>query len=91
MLEDLEFFHLGNVHKNTYEEILTQDKSCKIINSTINDQYICDSCVYKPYCGVCPVCNYSEQGNIIGKIPETSKCKIIMGQFDWVINKILNK
>jgi uncharacterized protein len=91
MLDDKDFFHLGNVHKNSYEEIATQDKSCKIINSSINDQYVCDSCVYKPYCGVCPVCNYAEQGNIIGKIPETSKCKITMGQFDWVINKILKK
>ena len=86
--EDL--FHIGNVNQG-FSEVVTSDKSCSIINSSINDQFICDTCAYKPYCGICPVCNYSEQGNIIGKIPQTSRCKIYMSQFDRVVKETFIK
>jgi uncharacterized protein len=83
--EDL--FKIGNVHNDTYKKVTTCEKTCAVIDASINDQYICNSCAYKPFCGVCPVCNYSEQGSIIAKIPETSRCKIYMAQFDWIIKK----
>jgi His-Xaa-Ser system radical SAM maturase HxsB len=84
--EDL--FLLGNVNKeDKYKDVLTSDKACAVTNASINDQYICDNCIYKPYCGICPVCNYSEQGSLIAKIPVTSRCKIYMGQFDEVVKE----
>jgi len=84
---DEDLFKLGNVNKDIYSDVVTCDKACAVINSSINDQYICDNCVYKPYCGVCPVCNYAEQGNIVGKISETDRCRIYKAQFDWVVDK----
>ena len=91
MIED-DLFLLGNVKKDEYKDIVTCDKACATITASINDQYICNDCVYKPYCGICPVCNYSEQGNIIGKITQTNRCKIFKEQFDWVIKeKFINK
>ncbi|PLW80695.1 His-Xaa-Ser system radical SAM maturase HxsB [Candidatus Woesearchaeota archaeon] len=86
--EDL--FHIGNVNQE-FAQVVTCDKACSIVNSSINDQFICDTCAYKPYCGVCPVCNYSEQGNIIGKITQTSRCKIYMSQFDRVVKETFIK
>ncbi len=86
MLQD-NIFQIGNVHKDNYKETTNCDKACTIINASINDQYICDDCVYKPYCGVCPVINYSEQGNIIGKITQTDRCKILKQQFDYVVKE----
>jgi His-Xaa-Ser system radical SAM maturase HxsB len=83
--EDL--FLLGNVKNNSYKEIVTCNKACAVINASINDQYICDNCVYKPYCGICPVCNYVDQGNMIGKISQTDRCKIFKEQFDWVVKE----
>ncbi|MBR9676985.1 His-Xaa-Ser system radical SAM maturase HxsB [Candidatus Woesearchaeota archaeon] len=85
LTEDL--FLLGNVHENNYKEVLTCDNACATSAASINDQYTCNSCAYKPYCGVCPVCNYSEQGSIIAKISETDRCKIYMKQFDWVVKE----
>jgi len=85
MLND-DLFLIGNVN-DRYENLVTCDKSCAIINSSINDQFICDTCVYKPYCGVCPVCNYAEQGNIIGKISQTLRCKVFKEQFDFVVKE----
>ncbi|MBW2977578.1 His-Xaa-Ser system radical SAM maturase HxsB [Candidatus Woesearchaeota archaeon] len=85
--EDL--FMLGDVKKDNYKNILTSDKTCSVINASINENFICNNCVYKPYCGVCPVCNYAEQGNIIADIGKTARCQIFMNQFEWVFKKNL--
>jgi uncharacterized protein len=89
-----DIFNIGNVNKknNDLKNVVTCEKSLATINASINDQYMCNECVYKPYCGVCPVCNYANQGNLIGKISETDRCKIYKAQFDWFVkNIILNK
>lgn len=84
--EDL--FKLGNVRENTYNEIISSNQTCSLISSSINDCQICDFCVYKPYCGVCPVCNFVEQGSIIAKIPATPRCKIYKAQFTYLFEKL---
>jgi uncharacterized protein len=87
-----DLFLLGNVKKGQYLDIVTCEKACSVVNASINDQYICDDCVYKPYCGICPVCNYAEFGSVIGKISQTERCKIFKEQFDWVVKeKFINK
>ena len=85
-----ELFRLGNVKKNTYHEIISSDQTCSMIAASCNDTQICDYCAYKPYCGICPVCNYAEQGSIIAKIPQTARCKIFKAQFDYIFDKLLN-
>lgn len=88
--EDL--FLLGNAKKSSYKDVVAGNKACAIVAASINDQYMCNSCVYKPYCGVCPVCNYAEQGSVIGKIAMTNRCKIFKEQFNWVVReKFINK
>jgi len=83
-----DIFKLGNVSKDKCADVLSSRQTCSIVASSINDCHICDSCVYKPYCGICPVCNYAEQGSIIAKIPETSRCKIYMAQFNYLFEKL---
>lgn len=86
--EDL--FMIGNVKEDEYKDVVTCKKACAVINASINDMYVCNECAYKPYCGICPVCNYAEQGNVIGKITQTDRCKIFKAQFDWVVkNKFM--
>lgn len=86
--EDL--FMIGDVKKDSYPDVVTCDKACAVVNASINDMYMCNECAYKPYCGICPVINYKEQGNIIGKISQTDRCRIFLEQFDWVVkNKIV--
>jgi His-Xaa-Ser system radical SAM maturase HxsB len=81
-----DIFKIGTVDQK-YPEVLTSNKVCAIVSSSINDCFICDDCVYKPYCGLCPVCNYFEQGSIIAKVPETKRCKIYMAMFDYIAEK----
>jgi uncharacterized protein len=83
--EDL--FLLGNVKRDRYEDLVTCDRACAVINASINDQYVCNDCVYKPYCGICPVCNYVEYGTVIGRIAQSDRCRIFKAQFDWVVKQ----
>ncbi len=86
--EDL--FKLGNVKKDTYRKIISSNQTCSLVASSINDCQICDYCVYKPYCGICPVCNFVEQGSIIAKTLETPRCKIYKAQFTYLFEKLKN-
>ena len=51
----------------------------------------CCNCVYKPYCGVCPVYNYIEGGSIFARIPGNERCKIFKGIFDYIFEKLQDK
>ena len=82
-----ETFLLGNVKKDSYKDVVTCDKACAVLNASINDQFICDACAYKPYCGLCPVCSFAEHGSTIGKISQSERCKIFKSQFDWVVKE----
>jgi His-Xaa-Ser system radical SAM maturase HxsB len=81
-----EIFKLGNVDEK-YKDLMTSKQACAIVSSSINDNFICDTCSYNPYCGICPVCNYAEQGSIIADILKTSRCKIYMAMFDYLVEK----
>lgn len=83
-----EIFKLGTVEQS-YKEVLSSDETCSLIGSSVNDIYLCDNCVFKPYCGVCPVCNYAEQGNLIPKLPKDMRCKIYKGVFSFIFEKLL--
>ncbi|MBN2112447.1 His-Xaa-Ser system radical SAM maturase HxsB [Candidatus Woesearchaeota archaeon] len=82
-----EIFLLGNVKKDSYKDAVTCDKACAVLNASINDQFVCDACAYKPYCGLCPVCSFSEEGSIIGKVSQSARCRIFKRQFDWVVKE----
>jgi His-Xaa-Ser system radical SAM maturase HxsB len=82
-----EIFRVGSVNQDM-KSVVHSDKSCNIIASACND-FFCYSCVFSPYCGICPVCNYVEQGSVVGKIPQTDRCKVYKAQFTYLFNKIL--
>ncbi|MBE3128239.1 MAG: His-Xaa-Ser system radical SAM maturase HxsB [Actinobacteria bacterium] len=82
-------FLLGNVLKNTYEEIFN-NHFLKMItaNTYLETLPECYNCAFVPYCGADPVRNYLEQKDIIGnKIVCTScqKNKLIL---DYIFNLI---
>jgi His-Xaa-Ser system radical SAM maturase HxsB len=85
-----DLFKIGNVIGGNYKDIVGSNQSCCIVASSVNDVQVCDSCAFKPFCGICPVCNYAEQGSIIGNILASSRCKIYMAQFNYIFDKILN-
>jgi len=81
-------FLLGTVD-NTYNELIINNKKLKtIITSSVLDNCSCNECVYKPYCGICPVQNYFIYKNLFPNIKETDICKIHTGMLDYIFTKI---
>src|SRR5258708_3911295 len=48
----------------------------------------CSDCAYNPYCGVCPIYNYVEQGDLFGKMPGSDWCKVSMGICDHLFGRL---
>ena len=83
-----ETFKLGDVHKNTYKEIISSEVTKSLcLASTLEGLTGCSDCVYLPYCGVCPVFNYSEEGNIFAQNPDNFRCQINKGILDYLFRK----
>lgn len=82
-------FKLGNVHKNTYKELMQGDV-CKAmcISSCIECLPYCKDCVYMPYCGTCPVINLAQDNNIFARNPKEYRCKIYGGILDILFEYI---
>jgi uncharacterized protein len=87
---DEDIFQIGDKNCKSVTEIISDQKSIEIISSTINDTYFCDYCAYKTFCGICPVCNYKETGSPISDVLTTNRCKMLMGIFDYIFEKIEN-
>ena len=90
MVKD-DFFKLGNVHEDTYKSLFSSSKTCSLIASSVNDTYLCDACIYQPYCGVCPVLSYINTQNIVPKLAQDFRCKILKAQFEHVFKKIISE
>lgn len=71
---------------------LINNKKCKAIcaSSVLESIPTCCDCVYQPYCGTCPVINYSNDGDLIAKQPREFRCKIYMGILDYLFEKIID-
>ncbi len=81
------FFRLGSVRGNSYRELLTAPAArvCAMASCLENQPY-CARCVFKPFCGVCPVHNYSVQGSPWGDIPSGGWCALQKGLFKEVFS-----
>lgn len=83
-----ESFRIGNVKVDNYSRIIghpTVKAMC--IASCLDNLPGCSDCVYKPYCGVCPLINYAQSGNIFVQQPN-EKCRIQMAILDYLFGKI---
>ena len=83
-------FCLGNVNSDTYKTIISSN-TCKTVCSASILESIpsCCDCVYQPYCGTCPVVNYSDNYDIIEKNPRSFRCQIYSGILDAIFTLLL--
>ncbi len=81
-------FQIGNVD-DRYISLIDNAvvKTCASA-SCLNGNPGCNECAYLPYCGVCPIYNYMEQGNIFGQMPTNDRCKISRGILDHLFEKM---
>lgn len=85
-----EAFFIGHVQSNTYEEVVTHETvKALALASCLDSLPGCAACAYKPYCGTCPVFNYTEQGNIFPQNPTNDRCAIYMGVQDHLFRYLM--
>ena len=83
-----ESFRIGNVFLDDYDNWIESPCCHAVCSASLLDTLpTCSSCVYKPYCGVCPVVNYAINGNIV-KVSK-DKCKIYKGILDALFEYII--
>jgi len=86
-----EAFLIGKINKNKYQKILSHQAVKTLVTASCLDNNICDLCVYKPYCGVCPVRSYAEEGNLFPEMPCNDRCRINKGILDFIFEKLKDK
>lgn len=81
-------FCLGKVKEAKYEEVINSQKAKTMILASCLDNLPCDFCVYRPYCGVCPVKNFGYYRTLFPFLKETDWCQIKQGQLDFLFSLI---
>ncbi|MDD4996428.1 MAG: His-Xaa-Ser system radical SAM maturase HxsB [Patescibacteria group bacterium] len=82
-------FKLGNVFENSYNEIIESPVTKTMCLASCLDGLVgCSDCVFKPYCGVCPIYNYFQCGNLFSQIANNDRCKISKGILDFIFKKL---
>ncbi len=82
-------FRLGNVHKDSYEDILLSDTVLDTLEASLAESSpMCSECGFLSYCGSDPVYHYATQGDVIGHKAKSGFCKRNMEIFRHVIRLI---
>ncbi|TAM58078.1 His-Xaa-Ser system radical SAM maturase HxsB [bacterium] len=82
-------FRLGNVHNNTWEEIITADVLLDALESSYTGSApMCSECAFEPFCGADPVFHYRTQGDTVGNKPNSAFCKRNMAIFRYLVSRM---
>jgi uncharacterized protein len=81
-------FCIGDIRKNSYAEIVTHPTVKKVCIASTLEGLACDQCVFKPFCGVCPIYNYEKFGNIFGQLPLNERCWYMKKFFTYIFERI---
>lgn len=69
-------FSIGTVD-DVYNDVIQSEPVCHTLQSScLEGKPYCHQCVYKPYCGVCPVYNVKQQGNMFGDMSTNDRCSL---------------
>ncbi|OIO02054.1 MAG: hypothetical protein COX65_00200 [Elusimicrobia bacterium CG_4_10_14_0_2_um_filter_56_8] len=84
-----DFFRLGSV-TGSFGEMVSSPLGKTLILSCFPRlaQPRCARCPYSPYCRVSPVYNYAAQGSFWGDMMTSGRCRVFMGVFDIVFEKL---
>ena len=80
-----DIFEIGHLDNVSYNDMIDSDAvKTLIFASTLENVPRCANCVYKPYCGVCPIYNYKMQGDIFGDMYTSPRCRMTMDNMDAI-------
>ena len=69
-------FLLGNVHRNSWEDLFRDSALLSVAHSTMTEGIPgCCDCAFQPYCGSVPVFNHATQRDMVGHRPTSAFCR----------------
>ncbi|MBI4567953.1 MAG: His-Xaa-Ser system radical SAM maturase HxsB, partial [Planctomycetes bacterium] len=84
-------FQVGDVRTSSFNDLIRHPTTrAVLVASDLDGQPGCAWCVYRPYCGVCPVYNYAAQGQIFGRQLENDRCRVHMAVCDWLFSHLVS-
>src|SRR5260370_5256634 len=82
-------FKLGDVGKNTYEEIFLSEQLLTALDESFTlSAPRCSECAFEPYCGAEPVYHHAQYGDYLGHKGESEFCDKNMAIFKYLVNKM---
>src|SRR5262249_10464081 len=81
-------FRLGNVHRDSYPEIVLSDALLDPLEDsfTLSVPMCCD-CAFEPLCGADPVFHHAVAGEPVGRKPSSPFCRRNMAIFKLLIER----
>ena len=84
-------FYMGAPGPKSYGRLIESPVVRCVVTASLTDiQVSCSECAYKPYCGVCPVYNYTEHGDLFMHQP-SYRCAIYAGILDHIFMRLKDK
>ena len=85
-------FKVGNVRDNSYEQLINNNVVKTMSTASCLDNLAgCSECVYKPYCGVCPIYNYVTADDLFSPSISNQRCIIFNSILDYIFEKFEDK
>ena len=82
-------FCIGNVHRDSYEQIFLSDRLLDALESSFAASApMCSWCAFEPYCGADPVFHHTTQSDVVGKKPLSAFCNRNMTIFRGLIERM---
>lgn len=80
-------FRLGNVEKNSYEDIMLSDALLTPLEESFAlSAPMCTDCAFESYCGADPVYHHATAGDFLGRKPVSGFCRRNMGVFKLLLS-----
>jgi uncharacterized protein len=81
-------FRLGNLHQDTYEEIMLSDALLDPLEQSFTlSAPMCSDCAFEPYCGSDPVFHHATTGDFLGRKPTSDFCRRNMHIFKLLLDR----
>ena len=79
-------FKLGNVLKNSYEDIFLSEQLLEALEDSFTLSVpMCSECAFEPFCGADPIYAHATHGDVVGRKPSSDFCRRNMAIFRRLI------
>lgn len=82
-------FCIGNTATSTWKNLMEHPITQALAKASfLESNANCESCVYMPYCGTCPIISYAQKKNLYPQMSGDYRCNIYKGMQDILFEKL---